>query len=142
MLWSVIWMGSGGLIYFVLARPVMTAFTDDPEVIADGVRALRALSISLPFWGISSVNGGALRGSGDTRTPMLMSATAVWASVALAYAFVAWFDGGLGMVWLTFVFTSPFWALGNWLALRRRLRPDSPLLAAETIGKPRPVVGP
>jgi Na+-driven multidrug efflux pump len=83
----------------------------------------------LPFWAIWSVNGGALRGIGDTRTPLVMSVVSVWAAVALAYAAVTWFGGGLGMVWLTFMFTSPLGALGNWYVLRRRLQ-----AAGEAIG--------
>ena len=125
MRWSIAWMAVGGLIYFLLAPQVMGIFTDDPEVVAAGERALRALSIGLPFWAIWVVNGGALRGSGDTRTPMLMSATAVWLAVGLAWAWVRWFDGGLGGVWLTFFFTAPLAGFGNWFALRRRLAPGS-----------------
>ena len=121
--WSVGWMIVGGLIYFVLAHQVMAAFTDDAEVVDAGVRALRALSIGLPLWAIWFVNAGALRGSGDTRTPMVTSALAVWLAVGMAWAWVRWFDGGLGAVWLTFFFTAPLAAAWNWLALRRRLAP-------------------
>lgn len=129
MVWGIAWMAVGGLIYFVFARLVMEAFTSDEEVVADGVRALRALSVGLPFWAIWSVNGGALRGSGDTRTPMIMSVTTVWLAVGLAYGAVRWLDAGLGTVWLTFMITSPIGALGNWLTLRRRLAPSSSVLS-------------
>ncbi|MDQ3044760.1 MAG: MATE family efflux transporter [Chloroflexota bacterium] len=125
--WSIGWMTVGGLLYFVFAGTVMRVFTNDQEVITLGVRAIRALSIGLPFWALWWVSGGALRGSGDTRTPMFMSATAVWLAVALAWVLVTWFDGGVGTVWLTFFVTAPLGALGNWLMLRRRLAPDSRL---------------
>jgi putative MATE family efflux protein len=137
MNWGVAWMAIGGVVYFVFARQVMQAFTDDAEVIEAGVRALRALSVSLPFWAVWSVSGGALRGSGDTRTPMLMSVTSVWLAVGLAYAGVRWLDAGLGMVWLTFLVTSPIGALGNWLMFRRRLAPGSSVLS--TVASERPV---
>ncbi len=52
---------------------------------------------------------------------MIGSAVAVWLAVLLAYAGVRGFDGGLGWVWLTFLFTTPLAALGNWWVLRRRL---------------------
>ncbi len=119
--WAIGWMAIGGLLYFIFARPVMGIFTSDPAVVDAGVRALRALSVGLPFWAIWSVCGGALRGSGDTRTPMVMSALAVWLAVALAYVAVRWLDAGLGTLWLTFLVTAPLGALGNWLMLRRRL---------------------
>lgn len=120
--WSLIWMTIGGCLYFALARVVMNAFTDDPEVIKHGVAALRALSIQLPLWGMWSVTGGALRGSGDTRTPMITSSLLVWAAVSLGYVAVRWLDGGLGSVWLMFAVTLPFVGLANWVVLRRRLR--------------------
>jgi putative MATE family efflux protein len=129
MVWGVAWMTIGGLIYFIFARLVMQVFTSDEEVIADGVRALRALAVGLPFWAIWSVNGGALRGSGDTRTPMIMSVTTVWLAVALAYGAVRLLDAGLGIVWLTFLVTSPIGAFGNWWTLRRRLAPGSSVLS-------------
>ena len=119
--WAVGWMAVGGLLYVLFARQAMGVFTDDPEVIEAGVRALRALSVGLPFWAVWSVCGGALRGSGDVRTPMVTSTLAVWFAVALAYAAVRWLDGGIGAGWLTFFFTAPLAALGNWLVLRRRL---------------------
>jgi MATE family multidrug resistance protein len=120
--WAIVWMAVGGVVYFALARPVMDIFSDDPDVIRAGVDALRALSISLPFWAIWEVNGGALRGMGDTRTPLVTSVVSVWTAVGLAYAAVTWLDGGLGMIWLTFLLTSPLGAFGNWYVLRRRLR--------------------
>jgi multidrug resistance protein, MATE family len=120
--WAIVWMAVGGVMYFALARPVMDIFSDDPDVIRAGVDALRALSISLPFWAIWEVNGGALRGLGDTRTPLVTSVVSVWTAVGLAYAAVTWLDGGLGMIWLTFLLTSPLGAFGNWYMLRWRLR--------------------
>ncbi|MEA2597057.1 MAG: hypothetical protein QOF01_3526 [Thermomicrobiales bacterium] len=135
-LWAVCWMAIGGVIYFVVAGPVMNVFTDDPEVVNAGVNALHAISLSLPFWAIWSVNAGALRGLGDTRTPLVMSVVTIWSAVGLAYLVVTRFDGGLGMVWGTFMFTSPIGAFGNRYILRRRLRATREALAVEPKGTP------
>jgi multidrug resistance protein, MATE family len=134
MIWGTAWMSIGALIYFIFARPVMDIFSDDPEVISAGVTALRALSVSLPFWAAWSVNGGALRGSGDTRTPMYASVAGVWVAVGLAYVGVQWFDMGLGWVWFTFAITSPMAAGWNRWRLTKRLSPEFGLLekSAET----------
>ena len=56
-----------------------------------------------------------------TRLGYTISVT-IWSAVGLAYVAVKWLDGGLGAVWLTFMFTSPLGAFGNWYMLRRRLR--------------------
>ncbi len=129
--WGIAWMAVGGVIYFVLARPVMEFFTDDRAVLDAGVNALLAISLSLPFWAMWSVNGGALRGLGDTRTPLITSVITIWTAVGLAYVAVKWLDGGLGTVWFTFMFTSPIGAFGNWYVLRRRLRATREALAGQ-----------
>ncbi|HEY7030975.1 MAG TPA: MATE family efflux transporter [Thermomicrobiales bacterium] len=131
--WAIAWMAVGGLIYFALARPVMTFFTHDRAVVESGVNALHAISLSLPFWAIWSVNAGALRGLGDTRVPLLMSIVTVWTAVGLAYLAVTYLDAGLGLVWFTFMITSPIGAFGNRYILRRRLRKNHHALGLQAV---------
>jgi Na+-driven multidrug efflux pump len=114
-------MAVGGGIYFIFAHPVMRLFTDDPEVVNAGADALRALAIGLPAWSAWFVFGGALRGIGDTRTPMITSGFAVWGAVGLAYIVTSVFDRGLGAVWLCFIVTAPIAALVNWTWFKRRM---------------------
>lgn len=120
--WSAGWMAAGGLICGLLARSLMEAFTDDPVVVENGVHALRALALGLPFWAIWFVFGGALRGVGDTRTPLIAAAVGVWGAVGLASLAVTRLDGGLGSVWLAFLVTAPMAALINWWWFRRTMR--------------------
>jgi Na+-driven multidrug efflux pump len=127
-LWALAWMSVGGVVYFFFAEPAMRFFTDDPAVIDEGVDALRVLAPGLPFWALWTVYGGGLRGSGDTRTPMLMGGLAVWLTLGLAWVAVRWFDGGLGAIWAMFLVTTPLAGLGNWWTLRRRLAPGSAVL--------------
>lgn len=110
------------VIFFVLAQPIMRVFTDDPEVLRQGVGALRALSVSLPFWGTWFVYGGALRGTGDTVTPLITEAVAVWSAVLLGFVAVHSFDADLGMVWGMFIVVSPIAAMVNSRRFRRRLQ--------------------
>jgi len=118
--WAVVWMGIGGVLAFIFGDRAMGLFSADPEVIAAGVAALKALSLALPFWALWFVSSGALRGSGDTRTPLIVGASAMWLSVLLAWIFVHWFGGGLGLVWLAFVLTTtPASVLMGWAFLRR-----------------------
>jgi putative MATE family efflux protein len=131
--WATIWMSAGGLVYFVFAPQAMRFFSDDPAVIADGVDALRVLAPGLPFWALWTVFGGSLRGSGDTRTPMLMSGLCVWLALALAWVAVRWFDGGIGAVWFMFLISAPLAGLGNWWVLRRRLASGTALREATPV---------
>ena len=63
---------------------------------------------------------GALRGSGDTRSPMVRGVTVVWLSVVLAWLGVRFFDQSLTWVWATFVISGPIAAIGNWRGFGRR----------------------
>lgn len=121
MRFAVLWMGSGGVLAFVFGKRIVSTFTSDPAVIADGVIGLRALSIALPFWAVWFVAGGGLRGSGDTRTPLIIGPATMWLSVLIAYVAVRWFGGGLGAVWFSFVFTTAPASLLMWRAFRRRI---------------------
>ena len=110
------------VIFFFLAHPIMNFFTDEPEVITQGVNGLRALAISLPFWGAWFVYGGALRGTGDTVTPLVVEGISVWTAVLLGLAAVHFFDVGLGTVWGMFIIVSPLAALANNRRFWQRLR--------------------
>src|SRR5215217_4581103 len=55
--WALVWMGVGGVLTFVFGDRVMSLFSPDPDVIAAGVSALRALSFALPFWALWFVSG-------------------------------------------------------------------------------------
>ena len=119
--WALVWMGIGGVLAFVLAERVVGIFSADPLVIASGSAALRALSVALPFWSLWFVASGSLRGSGDTRTPLIIGASTMWLSVLIAWIAVTRFGGGLGTVWLSFVLTTAPASLLMWWAYRRRI---------------------
>ena len=117
--------GDGGVLAFLFSGRVMNVFSADPAVIAAGTIALRALSIALPFWALWFVGSGGLRGSGDTRTPLIIGASTMWLSVLIAWIAVRWFAGGLGTVWFAFVLTTSPASLLMWWTYppaHRRLR--------------------
>ena len=116
------WLGTGAILVFIFAERMMGIFSSDPEVIAAGVSALRALSLALPFWAVWFVSSGGLRGSGDTRTPLIIGASTMWLSVLVAWIGVRGFAGGLGWVWTAFVITTSPAALLMWWIFRRRVR--------------------
>ena len=119
--WALVWMGIGGVVAFLCSERVMGIFTADPAVTAAGVNALRALSVALPFWALWFVSSGSLRGSGDTRTPLIIGASTMWLSVLIAWIAVRWFDAGLGTVWLAFVVTTMPASALMWWAYGRRI---------------------
>lgn len=120
--WSFVWMTAGAIPFIVFAAATIRLFTDDAGVVDQGAGALRAMAASLPLLAISSVMGGALRGSGDTRTPMVMRTISIWLAVGIAWLWVGWLDGSLTTVWLAFLITAPIAAIGNARAFARRIR--------------------
>jgi multidrug resistance protein, MATE family len=119
--WGVAWLGIGGVLVFIFSEQLMRIFSSDPEVISSGVSALHALSFALPFWAVWFVSSGSLRGSGDTRTPLIAGASTMWLSVLLAWIGVRWFGAGMGWVWTGFVLTSAPAAILVWWIFRQRI---------------------
>lgn len=81
--WSAILLGAGfmscmGLLFVGLSRPIARIFSPDPVVIRVGARLLLVAAAFQLFDGLQTVATGALRGSGDTRTPMLANLVAYW----------------------------------------------------------------
>ena len=100
--------------------PVIAAALADPLVIEIGTGAMRAIGISLPIWGLWMSSAGAVRGSGDTRSPMIRGVIAVWAAVFLAWLGVHFFDQSIAWIWGTLMITGLLPAFGNWRTFRQR----------------------
>jgi putative MATE family efflux protein len=120
--WAIAWLGVGGVIVFVFSERLKRIFSSDPEVISSGVSALHALNCAPPFWAVWFVSSGSLRGSGDTRTPLIVGASTMWLSILLAWIGVRWFEAGMGWVWTGFVLTSAPASILVWWMFRQRIR--------------------
>ncbi len=102
--WTAILLGAGfmtisGLTFLLLPEAIMGRFTTDPAVVATGLSLLGIAACFQLFDGLQGVTTGALRGVGDTRTPMLCNLLAHWClglPVGTALAFV----GGWGVLGL------------------------------------------
>jgi putative MATE family efflux protein len=64
-------MTAGGFIVFVFARPIARVFVNDPAVVDAAVLFIRVLGAAQPLMAIDFTLGGALRGAGDTRFPLV-----------------------------------------------------------------------
>jgi MATE family multidrug resistance protein len=104
--WSAIVIGAGfmlgsGLLFVSIPRLIARLFSPDPTVIRVGAALLLVAAAFQLFDGLQTVATGALRGAGDTRTPMFANFVAYWMiGLPLGYflAFpMAW--GALG-IWI------------------------------------------
>jgi MATE family multidrug resistance protein len=106
--WSAILLGAGfmtctGLVFVTASKQIARLFTPDPAVIRVGATLLLVAAAFQLFDGLQTVATGALRGSGDTRTPMLANLIAYW-FIGLPLGYLLCFRFGLG-------------ALGIWVGL-------------------------
>jgi MATE family multidrug resistance protein len=106
--WSAIVIGAGfmtcaGLVFVSVPRWIARLFSPDPTVIRVGATLLLVAAAFQLFDGLQTVATGALRGAGDTRTPMIANFVAYWL-IGLPLGYLLGFHVGWG-------------ALGIWIGL-------------------------
>jgi Na+-driven multidrug efflux pump len=114
-------MGALSLLFIAFAPQLMMLFTSDPQMIAVGALSIQIVALTQPLWAGTFVFGGALRGAGDTRTPLIVSGSLMWVVVALAYGAVQLWPA-LAAVWGAFLIAAPIECALLWRAWRRRSR--------------------
>ena len=119
--WAMIWMGCLAIIFLIFAPQIMGFFSDEPDVIAIGAAGLRMVALTQPFWALGMVNGGALRGTGNTQFPLRVNAIGIWAAVGLGAFFVNYISPTLSAVWAAFLFTSPVTSFLLWRRFRKEI---------------------
>src|SRR5262245_49069247 len=117
--WAVLWMSAIAALLIVFAPQIFHLFTSDAAVIEAGVPGLRVLALTQPFWAVLFVQAGALRGTGNTRFPLMVTGSGVWASVGLAFALLETIGGRLVSVWAAFALLAPVMAFLMWRRFRR-----------------------
>jgi putative MATE family efflux protein len=96
---SVTLMSACGVLIFAAARPIARVFVDDPAVIAAAISFIRVLAAVQPLMAIDFTLGGALRGAGDTRFPLVAVFLGFYLC-RLGSAAVVTFGLRLDVVWL------------------------------------------
>ena len=115
-------LGTGALM-FLVAPLVSGLFTPDGDVVALTARVLRIVAFSEPFFGLSIVMSGALRGARDVAFPMGVALGCMWGVRAtIAPLLIFGFHWGLEAVWLAMaldltcrgVLCALRWRSGRW----------------------------
>jgi MATE family, multidrug efflux pump len=117
--WAVIWMSAIAMLLIIFAPQVFELFTSNAAVIEAGVPGLRMLALTQPFWAVLFVQAGALRGTDNSRFPLLVTGSSIWASVGLAFALIETLGGGLVSIWAAFLALAPVMSLFMWRRFRR-----------------------
>ena len=93
--YNMICLGIVGLAFVLFARPIISRFTDDPNVIPYGVDCLRIVACGFLFYAYGMVVTQSFNGAGDTWTPTIINLFVFWLwELPLAYALAIIF--GLG----------------------------------------------
>jgi multidrug resistance protein, MATE family len=90
-----LFMSGSALLFLVLRRPLVAAFTSDPDIAALGADLLIIAAAFQLFDGIQAVAAGALRGAADVRFSFAANVAAHW-FVGLPLALWLGFSCGLG----------------------------------------------
>ena len=86
---------------FLFAHPLASLFNTDPAVVDEAAKMLRIVSVAEPFFALSIIYTGALRGAQDVRFPMILSLVCMWGiRIPLAPILVYRANFGLAGVWV------------------------------------------
>ncbi len=105
----------------LFAKPLLSIFTDNPEIIKEGTILLYLTLLLEPGRSFNLVIISSLRAAGDVKFPVIIGVISMWGvSVPLAYLLGITFDLGLIGIWLAF--TADEWLRGLFMLSRWRKR--------------------
>jgi MATE family multidrug resistance protein len=100
LLFAVLFMTAAAAVFLSVPRALLRAFTSDSGVLEVGVTLLFIAAVFQLFDGVQGVATGALRGLGDTRTPMLWNLAGHWfIGLPLGYTLCFVLETGVTGLW-------------------------------------------
>ena len=116
---ALVWATLAGLAFFLVPAFLLGLFTNADAVVVAGAGALAVVGLGQPAQAAIFALGGALRGAGDTRYPLMVSLVN-WFVVRLPLAYVLAFPLGLGLIGIWAGVTVDYFFRAILLALRFR----------------------
>ncbi len=104
------------VVFIAMPHTLLRIFTDDTALLRTGTALLAICAAFQPFDGFQVVSTGALRGLGDTRTPMLLNIAGHWL-IGLPLGWVLCFGRGWGVEGLWVGLASGLTLIGATLVL-------------------------
>lgn len=107
--YNMCFLGVIGLAFVLLAGPIVSLFTPDPEVSGYAVACLRTVALGFLFYAYGMVITQSFNGAGDTWTPTWINLLVFWLwEIPLAYALaIVYGFGPRGVFWsMTIAFSS------------------------------------
>ena len=117
---TILSMGSLGLILALFSRELATFFINDVDVVNKAVVFVWILGIMQPFMAIEFSLGGAVRGAGDTKSPLIITLIGL-ILIRVPLAFLV-YQLGLSIEWIYATLIADYFIKGVLLAIRYRSR--------------------
>ena len=118
--YNLIFLGSVGVIFVLLARQIIGLFTTDPNVVPYGVDCLRIVAYGFLFYAYGMVLTQSFNGAGDTWTPTIINLFVFWLwELPLAYVLAKVFGLGPRGVFLAIMIAFSTLAIVSALVFRR-----------------------
>jgi putative MATE family efflux protein len=93
--YNAIFMSCVTLVFIFLSSPIISIYTNEPEVHRYGVMALQTVGAGFIFYGVGMVMIQALNGAGDTKTPTWINFFGFWLfQIPLAFMLAKYFSMG------------------------------------------------
>jgi MATE family multidrug resistance protein len=134
-------MACAAVVFWLSPLPILKVYTSDAEVLSIGSKLLGIAAVFQLFDAIQTVATGALRGLGNTRTPMLMNLAGYWVfGLPLGYALC--FRSGYGIygLWIGLslaLIAIAMYLLYAWNHHSRKLVLNATPTGAESLPVPR-----
>ncbi len=93
--YTMIFLGFVTLVFFTMAKEIISFFSTDALVIQNGIQCLRIVSLGYIFYAYGMVITQSFNGAGDTRTPTVLNLFGFWMfQIPLAYVLAKMLDVG------------------------------------------------
>lgn len=120
---GLLFMGCFALLFALFPFQIASLFTKDAAIIAIAGILLRIASLEQLTIALSMVLGGILKGSGDTRTPMLITVVSTWLyRIPMLYLVIVVWKQPIQYAWLVFVSDWLLRSIAYYFAYRRQKR--------------------
>ena len=120
MKYNMIFMAGVMIFFLVLASPIISIFTKEPEVQRYGVMSLQIIGAGYIFYGIGMVMIQALNGAGDTKTPTRINIFGFWLfQIPFAFVLAEWFKMGPAGAFIAIPVAETAIAIGAWYYFKK-----------------------
>ena len=117
---AVFQMSVFGLMFFFLPGTIIKLFTKEPQIQDMATVALRLVSICQPFLAVSMVLSGCLRGAGDTKAVLWITAIGMYLiRIPITYFFLYKLETGLAGAWIVMTIDLAFRSIAAYRVFKK-----------------------